>query len=310
MSSTDHDALRCLPLPEVLMALFGAEESQRSRQHYRARQFRLPDRSATIGVTGRMWFDNGTGHGGQGAIDLVLHLRGCTFGQAADELRRMAGLPILFLPGNPERQSASQPARVAEAEPPPLPDECAWPAGAAYLRHRGISAEVLARVHAAGQVYAARSGRHVNVVFPLPGGGAFARGTGGSFKRFYGGTGVWVLPGDRKEALIAVAESPIDTLAWLSLRAEDAAWPDLLAAGGNAAFAQLAGAVEARAVAAGWPLKEVTVYGLFDRDAAGARFLCELQRQLAGRVRTVVNLRPPAPAKDWAEHAARIALSG
>lgn len=71
----EADQLRGLDLPEVLIKLYGARETQDSKPSYKTRKFELSDGSK-VAATGELWIDNSSGKGGKGAINLVMHLSG------------------------------------------------------------------------------------------------------------------------------------------------------------------------------------------------------------------------------------------
>ena len=109
---------------------------------------------SVINITGSKFFDHLQGRGGGGAIDLVIHGRGCSFAEA-----------VCWLTG----QSAPAPAAIPKPVPktpfrPPPACEAGWPRVRAWLTGaRGLEPRDLDNAHAAARLYADARG---NAVFP------------------------------------------------------------------------------------------------------------------------------------------------
>lgn len=281
-ADVDFDALRPLPLGEVLERLFGAELSRRSREAHASRLYIAAGHKIGIspGTAGpaEVWFDNSTGAHGVGAIDLVRHLRRCDARAAAAELSAaFHGAAARPRPPPPRDSGGDEPLPL-----PPPPCAAAWPRVRAYLTHvRGLPQSLIDDANRAGLVYADQRG---NAVFPRARGGAFLRGTDvlRAWKSTTGraSCGPWCLPG---AGAVHLVEAPIDGLA---VRAVDPS-AHVVATGGN---------VVAVAALAPFLPPGRQVFAAFDGDAAGERFAAQALALYGAERRA-----PPGGRKDWAD---------
>jgi hypothetical protein len=213
------DLVREIPL-EVVLTSWGAVRDRRDKY-----QWRTP--RGPLSVTGIKFFNWHDGHGGGGAIDLVMHLGGWGARQAIEWLWHHCG----------SSQVASQnPATASDSTSSP---QLRLPASSStnlervrrYLRQRRrLSAKILISLIDDGKLYADRRG---NAVFLMVAGkpnrpiGAELRGTGNR---------VWrgLAPGTRRDAgyfwigprnsrRIVVCESAIDAISCFQLQTQQAA---------------------------------------------------------------------------------------
>lgn len=195
-------------------------------------RWKLP--GSVLSISGSRFFDHRRGSGGGGAIDLVMHARGCRFQAAVEFLERLSGrLP----PPDP----ASVPPAPACLQLPPRHDRL-WPPVRDFLRTaRGLDPGLLDRCHRDGLLYA---DPRRNAVFlchdprrrPT---GAEIVGTrpaadGRSFKGMAPGSrkargGFWLPAPAADLDAILIVESALDALSAPSLLAADLS-PDTLVA--------------------------------------------------------------------------------
>ncbi len=184
-----------------------------------------------IVVTGSRWYDNMTGTGGAGAIDLEMHLTGVDFSTACQSLTNefrpsaVARPGIVFPPGKPnesERMPFSQlMAKYA------VRDDGNWPIARAYLiETRKIEPAIVDDLHATGSIYANDHRPNPGLVFLHrtdcgKAVGATLRDTRheSSFRPTLGNKlTAWFATGNVREAHLVVAvESPIDALSYHTL---------------------------------------------------------------------------------------------
>lgn len=157
--------LRAVPLLAVLR-LSGAQPDRRDPHKWHTAR-------GVLSVTGTQFINWNLGHGGGGAIDLVMHLYGLGFGQALEWLeRRAAAVTTSPLP--------SPPSRPAELRlPRPVPQQLAQ-VRRYLVTQRRLPAALLDPLIAAGTLYA---DARANAVFLLRSReaqpvGAELRGTG------------------------------------------------------------------------------------------------------------------------------------
>ena len=144
------DAVRLRPLSEVAPRL-GHVRDPAGRSRWRRD-------GSVLSVTGIRFFDHLQGRGGGGAIDLVVHARGCS---PAAAIRWPAGLGPVPTPtaGVPVRAGPRPTAFV-----PPSPCGKTWPEVRAWLlEERGLEAFRVDGLHAAGWLFA---DARANAVFP------------------------------------------------------------------------------------------------------------------------------------------------
>jgi len=159
------DRLRAVPLTDVLRRS-GAQPDRGDPHKWHTAQ-------GVLSVTGTKFINWNLGHGGGGAIDLVMHLHGLGFGQALAWLERHAATVMI-----PPRPAA--PARPAELRlPQPAPEQLAQ-VRRYLIAQRRLPAALLDPLIDAGTLYA---DARANAVFLLRGPaaepvGAELRGTG------------------------------------------------------------------------------------------------------------------------------------
>jgi hypothetical protein len=244
------DLVRAIPL-EVVLTAWGAVPDRRDKS-----QWRTP--RGPLSVTGTKFFNWHAGHGGGGAIDLVIHLGGWDARQAIVWLGRHLGhhvaqvSPIAATKADadsasrldstsgsassssrsapPGRENVGDPTRHAPCRQLHLPTVSLanLPRVRRYLiQHRGLSATILAPLIDQGKLYA---DARANAIFLMVAGkpnrpiGAELRGTGDR---------VWrgLAPGTRKNAgyfwvgkpsskQIVLCESAIDAISCFQLHTQ------------------------------------------------------------------------------------------
>lgn len=193
--------------------------------------FRVKTDRHNIFVTGNRWYDNMTGTGGAGAIDLEMHLTGGDFSTACQTLTNefrssvVARPGIEFPPGKPndsDRMPFSQlMTRYA------VLDDGNWPIARAYLiETRKIEPAIVDELHAKGSIYANNHHPNPGLVFVHRNSsgtieGASLRDTrhDSSFRPCLGNKlSAWFSTGNLAEAQTVVAvESPIEALSYHTL---------------------------------------------------------------------------------------------
>jgi hypothetical protein len=264
------DRLRAIPLQSVLMAA-GADPDRHDKARWHTAQ-------GDLSVTGMKFFNWQQGHGGGGAIDLIMHLKNLGFRTALDWLE--------------DHCSASrQPAQVPGSSPPRLQLPPPQPANLLgvkrYLLHqRHIPASVIEPLIQSGRLYADERG---NAVFLLHSTdkspvGAELRGT--TLHSWQG-----MAPGSRKDhgyfctltaqpTAIVLCESAIDALSCFTL------FPDQLciSTAGARANPRWLGALIAQSY---------QIYCGFDADTTGEN----MARSMISLHPSVKRLRPAL--HDW-----------
>ncbi len=193
--------------------------------------FRVKTDRHNIVTTGNRWFDNKTGTGGAGAVDLQMHLTGQDFPAAcqtlAHQFRPLATLPsgIAFPPGKPvDSERLPFPQLMAKYA---VRDESNWPIARAYLvETRKIEPAQVDELHAVGSIYANDHRPNPGLVFLHRTDcgkvvGATLRDTRheSAFRPTLGNKlTAWFAVGNVREAHSVVAvESPIDALSYHTL---------------------------------------------------------------------------------------------
>lgn len=218
------DQLRGISLP-ALLAWHGFAPKPEGRS------LRARTDYHNVVVTGNRWFDNKTGTGGVGAIDLQMHLTGEDFSAAC---RTLAGE---FQTGESTGLGIAYPARKSsESERLPFPqlvakyaarDDSQWSIGRSYLvETRRIEPAIVDELHAVGSIYANDHRPNPSLVFlhRTECGkviGATLRDTRheSAFRPTLGNKlSGWFAVGNPREAQTVVAvESPIDALSYYTL---------------------------------------------------------------------------------------------
>jgi len=220
------DKLRAIPLPELL-------EWHGLSLKPEGISFRVRSDHYNIVVTGSRWFDNKTGTGGAGAIDLQMHLSGEKFFAACQTLAHR------FRPVIGSRTGIAFPAgKPSESDRIPFPqlmakyavrDDLNWPVARAYLvETRKIHPAIVDELHERGSIYANDHRPNPSLVFIHRTdceavAGATLRDTrhASAFRPTFGNKlTAWFAVGDVREAQSIVAvESPIDALSYHTLYA-------------------------------------------------------------------------------------------
>ena len=189
------------------------------RRDPRHRQRWLRDGSL-LSIRGSQFFDHAQGHGGGGAIDLVMHARNCGFREA-----------VAFLADGPVTPpAAAPPAPCALCLPAPVTAH--WPPVRDFLaRLRGLEPALLEQLLRADTLYADRrrnavftcrnrSGTTVGAELvgtrPLPDGSTF-KGLAPGSRRDRGG--FWLTTGSVPPAAVLLTESAVDALSAVLLPA-------------------------------------------------------------------------------------------
>lgn len=193
--------------------------------------FRARTDHHNIVVTGSRWFDNKTGTGGSGAIDLQMHLTGDDFPAACQTLASRFRSLMAIHPG-----IAFPTGKPAESDRLPFPqliakyaarDDSNWPIARAYLvETRKIEAAIVDELHDVGSIYANDHRPNPSLVFLHRTDcgkvvGATLRDTRheSAFRPTLGNKlTAWFAVGNIREAHSVVAvESPIDALSYYTL---------------------------------------------------------------------------------------------
>lgn len=121
--------------------------------------FRAKTDRHNLVTTGNRWYDNKSGIGGTGAIDLQIYLTGEDFASACHTLASQFRAGVVSQPG-----IAFPPGKSAESERLPFPqlmakyavrDDNNWPLARTYLfETRKIEPSILDELHAVGSIYA------------------------------------------------------------------------------------------------------------------------------------------------------------
>jgi hypothetical protein len=216
------DQLRDLPLEEVAWHL-GLDKDKKNRWE---------GHGHTINIDDSKFYDFSTSRGGGGAIDLVMHVRGCSYKEAIAWLSSRFGEAEMLRAAIAHAQKEAKQISISEPAPqftPPTPDPLQWVHVKNYLtQKRRLPSHLIDLLHEGGLLYA--DSVH-NAVFPMrtrdsvPT-GAFLRGTKSSnflgyapdTKRdqgwffFHLGEG----DGDSIERIV-ITKSPIDAISYAAL---------------------------------------------------------------------------------------------
>jgi len=218
--STLSDELRAISLP-ALLVWHGLDPKPEGAS------FRAKTERHNLVVTGNRWFDNKSGTGGAGAIDLQMHLTGEDFFTAcqtlANQFRAVPRPGIAFPPGKPSERLPFPQLMAKYA----VRDDGNWPVARAYLvETRKIEPAIVDELHSAGSIYANDHRPNPGLVFlhRTECGkvvGATLRDTRheSSFRPTLGNKlSAWFAVGNIREAHSVIAvESPIDALSYHTL---------------------------------------------------------------------------------------------
>ncbi len=227
MSATTQqtaEQVRGIPLQELLR--WHGFKMRQEGVSFRARSDRH-----NIVVTGNKWFDNKTGTGGAGAIDLQMHLCGGDFQTTCHVLAegfRPTGAGLVF---PPDKNPASRRRPFEElAAQYAVPSPGNWPIARDYLvETRKIEPAIVHELHGRGSIYANNHQPNPGIVFlhRTPHGkveGATLRDTRheSSFRPCLGNKlTAWFVLGDLATAeTVVTVESPIEALSYHTLFAD------------------------------------------------------------------------------------------
>ena len=266
---------------EPLAERLGYRRDPRHRQRWRRD-------GSLLSIRGAQFFDHARGQGGGGAIDLVMHARGCGFREA-----------LAFLADSPPPAPAGPlPATSTTALRLPGPVAQNWPPVRDFLTAaRGLDLALLERCRQAGTLYADRRRNAVFTCRDRDGATAGAelvgtcpRPDGSTFKGLAPGSrrdrgGFWLLTGSAPPAAVLLTESALDALSAVLLPAPGLP-PDCLVASTAGTARRLPRWLH------GFPHSRIRCG--YDADPAGDQAALALFRLHPGLSR----LRPQH-AKDW-----------
>ena len=289
------DAMRALPLSDVLEHVYGAQLKKGSKPEHKTRHYILPSGEevaiSPARMGGEIFVLQGSDKGARGAINLVMELDGVGYKTALKTLQDSFGGDVaskehrLRAIEKAVQEADKQSAEMLAPAPiePPKANETAWPRVKNWLESkRALPSKLVAWLKEKGLVYAdARN----NAVFPREHGGAFVRGTTAvKFHRTYGGreNGAYVLPAQNNNKTAILCESAIDACSIKARRPDSL----VIAVGGNLTDPH--------------SLKKhlsdgIKVYTAFDADEAGE----ELTRRYKSVYPHAVQIKPIG--KDWNE---------
>lgn len=218
------EQLRSIPLPQLLHR-HGLEAKPEGAS------LRVRSDHLNLVVTGNRWFDNKTGTGGVGAIDLQMHLSGQDFPAAcqtlAKEFAPVATAPhgVTFPPGKAtDSERLSFPDLMARYA---VRDEENWSVARAYLvERRKVAPFLIDELHAVGSIYANDHRPNPALVFlhrtdcgKVVGATLRDSRHESAFRPTLGNKlTAWFAAGNVREAHSVVAvESPIDALSYQTL---------------------------------------------------------------------------------------------
>lgn len=284
LSREKLESLRRINLVAVLEKCYGAVEKKDSKPHYRSRKFKLPD-GRDIAVTRDLWIDNDTKIGGKGALDLVMYLENCglldaarilmeNFPELGEDIAREAGKKYAEL----VRQEIQKPVQATELPPRTEDQEVVQKAIRYLTEERKIPLALVQDLMSQEKIYVDSFG---NWVFRRVHGGAFVRGTRGTFKKTVGGKecGPFILEGQGRTVFLC--EGPVDALSIKAMHPK----ASVIALGGN-----LIGIEEVRR----YIPEGAEVFAAFDNDEAGRRLAQEAKEKLGAQY-----YGPPFTFKDW-----------
>lgn len=220
------DELREIPLTQVAEEL-GFDPDLKDKRKWR-------NDDLSLNITESKFYDWHEMRGGGGAIDLVMHVERCGFGDAVAWLRDRFGdsETVQTVTRQVERSLAEEPRQPFV---PPTPDEQKWEAVRSYLTQtRKLPSAIVDRLHESGLIYAdenqnavfLRRSLSVTTETGLGITGAALRGTAGANNTFKGlasgsrRSAGWFSvesnhPGEVQQAI--VCESAIDVLSHATL---------------------------------------------------------------------------------------------
>ena len=242
---------------------------------------------SVLSIRGTKFFDHACGHGGGGAIDLVMHARSSGFREAVEFL---ADAP----PDAPDEPAPDPPLLRL-----PDPVEPNWPPVRDFLaRVRGLDPALLEQCRRAGTLYAdsrrnavftcrdrhgTTAGAELVGTAPLPDGSTF-KGLAAGSRRDRGG--FWLTTGSAPPAAVLLVESAVDALSAATLPAPGLP-PDCL-------LASTAGTARRLPRWLAPACRDAPLLCGYDADPAGDQAARALLRSRPAMLR----LRPHR-AKDW-----------
>lgn len=146
------DSVRPTPLNDILNAhgLSGIRQGHSVRHK---------DETANIVVTGDKWYDNKSNRGGVGPIDLVAHLRKCSFRDAVLWLANKTHFNCLPQKTIQEKLPAEQMPYDQAKQEYALRDDSRWPEARTYLiNKRCLKSELVDEFYNNGNIYATAKG--------------------------------------------------------------------------------------------------------------------------------------------------------
>lgn len=289
------DAMRALPLGDVLERVYGAELKKGSKPEHKTRHYALPS-GEDVAVSparmgGEIFTIQGSDRGARGAINLVMELDGVGYKTALKTLQDSFGGDVaskehrLRAIEKAVQEADKQSAEMLAPAPiePPKSNENAWPRVKSWLENkRALPSKLVDWLKEKRLVYAdARN----NAVFPREYGGAFVRGTTAvKFHRTYGGreNGAYILPAQNGDKTAIICESAIDACSIKARRPDSL----VIAVGGN-----LTSPESLKKHLSG----DIKVYTAFDADEAGE----DLTRRYKAVYPHAIQIKPVG--KDWNE---------
>lgn len=258
--------------------------------HREGKSIKFKSDGKVIVITGNKFFDFIENKGSGGAIDLVMHIKKCTFPEAVSFLKEI-GSNTTFMP-----ISKFKPAEKQTTLSLHIRDDTKIRAVIDYLTLvRKINREVVEELIASGDIYANEHGSCVFVLRDSEGKviGTSCRATRGFFKQVLGSkTGLFTIGKISHATQYAVlVESPIDALSFITLFGRDETRTVYAAAGNHINFEVLSSLVK----------RNLTIVCCFDNDEggeAGSRRVQEDVEKLKGAFMRYV----PRSGKDWNDH--------
>ena len=288
------DKVRPIPLNDILNAhgLTGVKEGN---------SIRYKDEKSNIVVTGGRWYDNRTGTGGAGPIDLVSYLRGASFRDAVLWLSTPSHLVYSFSPTSKIKTTEEhKPLSYEESkEQYAARDNNRWSEAFSYLvDKRGLKYEVIDELFKKGDIYATEKGGvafvHRNIDGEEVGSSIRSIHHQSGFRQSIGKkTTGWFSIGDLKKAkTVVIVESAIDALSLLSLSGIE---PEMAIVAVSGAFSPLPLLRHA------WENK-ARIVAAYDNDVPGSHAkekLCQVWKELTGGHGEFIEKIPVK--KDWNE---------
>ena len=260
---------------------------------------RYKDETINIVVTGDKWYDNKLAHGGVGPIDLVAHLKKCSFREAVLWLADKTHFYSLPQKHIQEKLPAEQMPYEQSKQEYALRDDSRWSEARSYLTEkRALNSNIIDEKYKKGDIYATSRGGiafiHRNVEGEDVGLSIRAITHQSGFRQSLGSkTTGWFTIGDIKSAQkIVVVESAIDALSFLSLKMME---PEMAIVAVSGAFSPLPLLKHA------WE-NEAQIIAAYDSDEAGLQAKENLQEAWIQLTNGMGDFASKIPLKkDWNE---------